>query len=127
MLDDTPRCRGTRQDGTPCQAPPHAIGASGYCWAHDPTRGEERHAARVKGGQNKATAARVDRLVPATLRPVVTKLLDALDGVETGTLSPRQGAAMAAIASAIVRVYDVGVLSERVAELEALAGQRERA
>jgi hypothetical protein len=66
----------------------------------------------------------MDRLVPATLRPVVTKLLDALDGVEDGSLSPRQGAAMAALASALVRIYETSVLTERVAELEEAAGRR---
>ena len=74
---DTPRCRGVRRDGSPCQAPSHALNAAGWCWAHSPENAEARRAARVKGGQNRATAKRVDKLVPATLRPVVGTLLDA--------------------------------------------------
>src|SRR6188472_2003774 len=105
MLDDTARCRGTRQDGTPCQAPPHTIGANGYCWAHDPTRREERHAARVKGGQGKATAARAAKLVPVVLRPVLDGLLEVFEEVKGGDRDPRTATALATIAGAIVRVY----------------------
>ena len=121
MLDDAARCRGSRRDGTPCLAPPHAIGADGYCWAHDPAKRDERREARAKGGRNRATAERAGKLVPATLRPVVAKLLDALDAVEAGALSPRQGQAMAAIASAIVRVYTAGTLEQRIEALEEAA------
>ena len=119
---DTPRCRGVRRDGAPCQAPPHAVNAAGWCWAHSPENAEARRAARAKGGQNKATAKRVDRLVPATLRPVVATLLDALAEVHDGTLTPGQASAMASLAGAVVKVYQAGVLEERVEVLEAAQG-----
>lgn len=115
-------CKAARADGRPCGSV--VVLTSGYCPMHDPDRQAQMAAARVKGGEGRATTARVDRLVPATLRPVVGKLLDALDGVEDGSLSPRQGAAMAAIASALVRIYDVGVLTDRVVELEKVAAER---
>ena len=116
---DTPRCRGLRRDGSPCQAPPHAIGPAGHCWAHDDSRAEARRAARAKGGQNRATAKRIDRLVPATLRPTLDTLLCAVDEVKDGTLTPAQASAMAALAGAAVKVYQVAELEQRVASLEA--------
>jgi hypothetical protein len=110
------RCAGVRKDGTPCGAA--VMGAGTLCYAHDPVRATERDQARRKGGTNSATRTRLDRLVPATLRPMIGSLLDALDEVHAGTLDPRQASAMASLAGAITRAYSVGVLEDRVAVLE---------
>ena len=110
------RCAGTRKDGTPCAAA--VMGPGVWCYAHDPARAVERDRARRKGGANSATRARLDRLVPGTLRPMIADLLAALQEVHTGDLDPRQASAMAALASAITRAYGVGVLEERVVALE---------
>ncbi len=114
------RCAGQRKDGTPCIA--NVMGAGTLCFAHDPMRARERDAARKKGGTNSATRHRVDRLVPATLRPMIGSLLTALDEVYAGKLDPKQAGAMAALAGAITRAYGVGVLEDRVAALEGTAG-----
>ena len=116
------RCTGTRKDGTPCAAT--VMGPGTLCYAHDPTRAHERDEARRKGGTNSATRARLDRLLPATLRPMIGSLLDALDEVRQGTLDPKRASAMASLAGAITRAYGVGVLEER---LQALESQREEA
>jgi hypothetical protein len=123
-MDRGRRCGGTTRGGAPCQAPPYAIGEDGYCWAHSPANAEARRAAQAKGGRQKASAARLDRLVPATLRPVLGTLLDALDQVrgedgQAPTLSPAQAQAMAALARAAVAVYQVAELEPRLAALEA--------
>jgi len=98
------------------------MGRGAWCYAHDPTRSAERDRARRKGGTNSATRARLDRLVPATLRPMIGSLLDALDEVHAGTLDPKQATAMAALAGAITKAYALGVLEERVQALEATQG-----
>ncbi len=114
-------CQATRKDGQPCRAP--AL-PSGFCFAHDPAGAAERRAARERGGRNKARPRRLDRLVPATLKPVLATLLAALDEVrgEDGrppALTPAQASALASLAGAAVKVYQVGVLEERIAALEA--------
>ena len=109
-------CAGTRKDGAPCTAP--VMGTGGYCFAHDPERATQRREARAHGGRNRATRARLDRLVPATLRPMIGSLLDALDEVHGGDLDPKRASAMAALAGAITRAYGVGVLEERIQALE---------
>ncbi len=114
------RCAGVRKDGTACGA--MVMGAGTLCYAHDPTRSAERDAARRKGGANSATRARVDRLVPATLRPMLGSLFDALNEVHAGELDPRQASAMASLAGAITKAYGVGVLEERLTALEAQQG-----
>ena len=110
------RCAGTRKDGTPCAAA--VMGTGDFCFAHDDTRATERDRARRRGGTNSATRYRLDRLVPATLRPMIGSLLAALDEVHAGTLDPKQASAMAALAGAITRAYQVGILEERVQALE---------
>ena len=126
MVDGTTRCRGTRKDGTPCQAPPHAIGGDGYCWAHDPEKREARRAARAKGGQHKATAVRAEKLVPSHMRPVLGAVLAAIRDVRSGALTPAQGSALASLAGAAVRVYAAGVLEQRIDELEQARDAQER-
>ncbi len=110
-------CRATRRDGSPCRSA--IVLATGYCPMHDPGRREAVAAARVRGGERRATAARLDRLVPATLKPTLGTLLTALDEVHAGDLDPKRAGAMAALAGAIVRLYQAGVIEERLAALEA--------
>ncbi len=120
---ETRRCRGARRDGSPCAAAPHTIGPSGFCWAHDPDNAGARREAQAKGGRNKGAAARAEKLVPATLRPTLATLLAAVDEVKDGKLMPGQASAMASLAGAIVRLYQTGILEERIASLEALQEQ----
>ncbi len=122
MRSNPKQCRGVRKDGTPCTA--KVMGPGTLCYAHDPARATERDEARRKGGTGRATRARLDRLVPATLRPMIASLLGALDEVYRGDLDPKQASAMASLAGAITKAYSLGVLEERVQVLEA---QREGA
>ena len=92
---------------------------------HDPERQAQMAAARVKGGKGKGRLARVERLVPSTLKPVLSRLLEALEEVHTEGLSPAQAQAMASLAGAIVRVYQVGTLEERLSALEHAYGQEQ--
>ena len=118
-------CRAVRRDGQRCRST--IVLASGFCSMHDPERRAEVAAARERGGRNKARTARLDRLVPATLRPMIATLLGALDEVHAGDLDPKAATAMAALAGAVTRAYGVGVLEERVSQLEAAQeGAQER-
>ena len=122
-------CRAMRRDGQRCRST--IVLPSGFCPMHDPARQAEVRAARERGGRNKARAARLDRLVPGSLKPVLAALIDALHEVhgEDGqppTLSPAQASAMASLAGAVVKVYQVGVLEERVEALEAAQGAQDR-
>jgi hypothetical protein len=97
---------------------------SGWCFAHDPALAEKRAAAHAAGGRASATSARVEKLTPASLRPILATLVAALDGVEAGDLTPRQGQAMAALAGAIVRIYESArleaAMESALARLDAL-------
>lgn len=115
MLRDS-TCRGTRRDDSRCGSP--IVLASGFCTMHDPDRRAQVAAARARGGQNKAKTARLERLVPSTLKPVLATLLETLGQLHDGAIDPKTGSAMAAVAGAIVRVYRAGTLEERLQALE---------
>ncbi len=126
-MDEPRHCSATRRDGTPCAAPPSAVDpAMGYCWAHNPAKREARRAARAKGGRQRATAARAEKLVPAVLRPVLDTLLAAVGEVKDGTITTQQAGALSSLAGAIVKVYQVGTLEERLTALEAAQGATEQ-
>ncbi len=109
-------CQGTRDNGELCRA--WALPSSRFCLWHDPAQESKRQEAREKGGRNKATPMRLGKLMPATLKPVLQKLMDGLDEVHDGTLDPRQASAMASLASAIGRLYEVAELEQRLERLE---------
>lgn len=91
---------------------------SPFCFAHDPGLRSKRQDAYAAGGRGKSQAARLTRLMPASLKPVLEKLIDGVGEVHTGTLDPRHASAMASLASAIGRLYEVARLEERLEALE---------
>ena len=117
-------CQTTRKDGRGCTA--RALTDSDFCFAHDPEKAAERDAARRRGGAGKARTARLEKLVPSSLKPALALLFDALREVHDGALTPAQGQALAAIAGAIGRLYQAGVLEERLAALEAAYGGQDQ-
>lgn len=114
-MSDTPvervRCRAIRRDNQPCKGT--AI-ANGLCFAHQPQAEEWR----VKGGQASSNAARSMKAMPERLRPVAELLSVSMVRTFAGTLKPQQATAIAALASAYVRVIQTGELEERLRALE---------
>ncbi len=114
--NDTPAiCRATRADGEPCTV--RAL-ADGYCFAHSQTTASKRHTARATGGRNKGASQRVQRHMPHELRPVLTLLLTALTETHEGTLPTQQATALAALASAISRLYGTVEIEARITAIE---------
>lgn len=116
-IGEHPICAATRKDGEACTA--RALPGSAYCFAHDPARQGALQASRERGGKSRAAAARAEKLVPAVLRPVLDTLLGAVDEVKAGTITTQQAGALSSLAGAIVKVYQVGTLEERIGALEA--------
>ncbi len=115
-------CSATRRDGSPCQGP--VLDDAGLCWAHSPAVAAKRAEKRRLGGANRATNKRLDRLMPASLKPAIALLYQALEEVHRGDLDARNAGAMAALAGAIARLYQTGVLEDRVSALEQANGVR---
>lgn len=121
----TRACRGVRRDGTACRASAGPSG-SGYCFGHDPALAAARAKGRSAGGKGRGVGARLRRAVPADLRDVLVRLVDALEQTHDGTIEPRVASAMGSLAGAIVRVYEVGELALRVEKLESETRDRDR-
>ena len=120
LIGDTKHCTGIRKDGQPCGS--QVLSDGTYCYVHAPGQADEREAARRRGGQNRANAVRLRRLVPPRLLPVYDQLETALADVLAGRLDPRQATAAAALARALVTTLQAGELEERLRRLEAEAG-----
>jgi len=88
------------------------------CFAHDATLQAQRAEARVRGGRGKSRIARVEKLVPATLRPVLNTLLEALEETRQGAMDPKVAGALAALAGAVCKVYSAASVEEQIAALE---------
>ena len=111
-------CSATRRDGTPCTNRIIVDPDTQRCFAHSERRADQRREAHAKGGRSKSSTARAQRLVPGTLRPVLALLLKTLNETHGGDLDPKVAGALAAVAGAIVKVYQAGVVEDRLAELE---------
>ena len=114
-------CSATRADGRPCMT--RALPGKEHCFAHDASLRERRRQGNAAGGRGKAQAQRAEKLVPQVLRPVLHQLLSGLVQVSDGRMTPRTGTALASISTAIVRVYEAGLLEERVRDLEQSHGR----
>jgi hypothetical protein len=112
-LKGRPRCHGWKAGGQRCGS---FAGYSGYCGAHDPDGVEERAKKMhpIHGPGNKLM-----RMMPPRLRPVFEQLVVAMQDVYKGTITPSQATALAALATAAVRVLTSGELEERLRALDA--------
>jgi hypothetical protein len=108
-----------RRDGQPCSGKPTV---SGWCVAHDPQANDWR----ARGGTARSNAHRAAKLLPSRLRPIVEELELAFREVHKGMLEARTGQAMAAIASALVRVYLAGEQEQRLRDIEASIAEWQR-
>jgi len=115
-MDDDQPCMGVRKDGSPCRAA-HLPGRR-FCWAHDDDLSGKRQEAREKGGRNKRTEARLNKVMPASLKPILDLLMTSVSEVHQGSLDPRQASAMASLAGAIGRLYETAEIEQRLEALE---------
>jgi len=88
------------------------------CFAHDASLQAQRASARTKGGHGKAHTARVQKLLPSTLTPVLALLLQVLEEARDGRIAPAQANAVATVASAIVKLYGSAVIEQQIESLQ---------
>lgn len=81
---------------------------SGFCFTHDPTLSATREAARVRGGKNSSSRARLEKLMPERLRPTFELLDKAVTEVYEGRLAPQRASAMASLAGTMVKIVKAG-------------------
>ena len=112
-------CKGVKKDGAPCRG--NGLDQlDGYCLAHGPT--ELTRGWRVRGGENSSTAARADKRLPERYRDVINTLVQGIDDVKEGSMTP---AALTAIARAVDSLLDLNRVAD--AEMELIRAEENEA
>ena len=112
-------CKGVKKDGTPCRGN-GLEQLDGYCLAHGPT--ELTRGWRVRGGENSSTAARADKRLPERYRDVINIVVQGIDDVKEGIMTP---AALTAISRAAKALLDLNRAAD--AEMELIRAEENEA
>lgn len=108
-----------RPNGEPCNA---AASEGGFCFAHDAERGQERAAARRKGGLNRATPHAADAALvtkePRTINDAMTILDYALRESLALSNSIQRGRLLVSIAHGFIEALKVGEIEQRLEAVE---------
>lgn len=107
-----PRCSATCQDGRPCSA--IAADENGLCIFHSPNWIENR---RI-GGLNSSRMARLEKRLSPRLKPLLDLLERAITETHEGKLPASRASAIAALATAYIKVTDAAVMESRMQQLE---------
>ena len=99
------RCGAITKSGQPCGGRPSE---SGTCFAHDPALSATREAARVRGGKNSSSRARLEKLMPERLGPTFELLEKAVTEVYEGRLPAQRASAMASLTGALIKIIKAG-------------------
>jgi hypothetical protein len=119
MLMSKKQCQATNKSGEPCNA---AANETGFCFAHDATKGAARAIARRKGGLQRITPHAADvSIVPKETRTIadVMIILDyALQESLVLSNSIRRGRLLVSIAHGFIEALKVGELEIRLESIE---------
>ena len=111
-------CSANKVSGEPCTA--IVVKGREHCVGHLPESTE----GRAKGGENSSALARLQKYIPQNLKELNTDLFKAFEDVHKGHISPQQGASMATIANAIIRVYETAELNAELQEAKELIQEK---
>jgi len=111
-LTGSKRCCATRQDGRPCTA--YAVEGGELCFFHSPEFSE----ARRQGGFNSSRIARLEKRLSPRLKPILELLERAMQECHEGTLPATRASAIAALATAYIKVTDAALMESRLEQLE---------
>ena len=114
------RCAAIANSGAPCQA--YALGDSEYCYWHDPSKADERTAARRKGARVAAKLRAMDGITIASVADWLSVLVDvANDVLRTEMRASNRARCICLIAKTYAELATATDLESRVAALEAKA------
>jgi hypothetical protein len=113
------QCRAKTKSGEPCAA---SANGSGFCFAHDATKGKERAIARRNGGLARITPSVADKnLVPKETR-TITDVMTILDYALQESLvlqnSIQRGRLLVSIAHGYIEALKVGEMEQRLEAVE---------
>jgi len=113
------QCQASKRDGEPCNA---SASETGYCFAHDATKGKERAVARRNGGLKRITPHVADASLVTketrTIKDVMTILDYALQESLVLSNSIQRGRLLISIAHGFIEALKVGELEQRLDAVE---------
>lgn len=121
------RCTAVSKSGEPCNATP--VPGDTRCAWHAPAWAEKRRQWSAKGGAARSNRVRAKKRLPAetlSLTEVQAFLSYTLKATLAGKIEPGVANAVANVARTMTTVVQAGEVEERLRELEAAAGLRER-
>lgn len=122
----TRQCKQIKADGTRCRA--HALTGSEYCFAHDPSRVEERQAARQAGGRvgkTKVLPPDTPDVPLSSATEVVALLGQTINQVRRGDVDPKVANTVGYLSGVLIRALEAGDIEQRLAVLEAIVTHQE--
>ncbi len=115
------QCKARTAAGQRCAG--WARDKSDFCFAHDPSSAAARAAARLKGGLNRRTPARLSGDTPITI-VTMSDVLALLNSIVIDTWQQDNGAARSRVllscCEVAIAVLKVGEFEQRIARLESL-------
>jgi hypothetical protein len=127
IKSEKPLCQALKSDGKRCTVA--ALPGSEYCFFHDPTKKEERHAAQSMGGsQNrmKTLGPEAPDLKVKDARDVVNLMSETINQVRKGQLDPRIANAVGYLATIMIKASERNNLEARLEELEAIVKAKKK-
>ncbi len=119
MLMSKKQCQATKQSGEPCHA---AASDTGFCFAHDATKGKERAVARRNGGLKRITPHVADASLITKETRTIKDMMIILDYAlqESLALSNgiQRGRLLVSIAHGYIEALKVGELEGRLDAIE---------
>jgi hypothetical protein len=113
------QCQATKRDGEPCNA---SASETGFCFAHDATKGRERAIARRNGGLKRITPHVADASLvikeTRTIKDVMTILDYALQESLVLSNSIQRGRLLVSIAHGYIEALKVGEIEQRLEAVE---------
>ena len=119
LMSEKKQCKSKTKNGKPCNA---SANETGFCFAHDATRGKERAIARRKGGLQRITPHVADAsIVPKQTRSIESAMI-ILDYALQESLvlqnSIQRGRLLVSIAHGYIEALKVGEMEQRLEAVE---------
>lgn len=119
MLMSKKQCQATNRRGEPCSA---SANETGFCFAHDATKGRERAIARRKGGLQRITPHVADASIMPKQTRTIADVMIILDYALQESLvlqnSIQRGRLLVSIAHGYIEALKVGEMEQRLEAVE---------
>lgn len=114
-------CVAETKAGKPCTA--QQMQGTTYCYRHNPDIPEaDKIEASIAGGKRKAVLANADPVTLRNVESIVSLIESNINDVRTGVIDPKISNAVVQNVNALLKVYELAIVDQRVRKLEEQVG-----